>query len=179
MEKLKVSEILSDLKDTGVTEVEIYRYNDRSHRKHGDFVKDTDFGMRDLEQLPADLELNCDYVLFDKEDYEHFTANSCVSVDEWWDDRTYIGMIFLQCGDHTIELCQQAQDTRRSIGECLRNEREFHNMTQDDVAAVTGIKRENISSVEKGKRNVTLSTLSRIAAAYDCYIDIKLKDYGA
>jgi transcriptional regulator with XRE-family HTH domain len=51
------------------------------------------------------------------------------------------------------------------IGEMLRLAREKAGLSQEAVAKTTGIKRENIIRIEKGRTNMTIETLARFARA--------------
>lgn len=57
-------------------------------------------------------------------------------------------------------------DSRRAIGDAVREERLHQNRTQDDVWMAAGISRYTLQRVERGE-DVTLSTLLRIARALD------------
>lgn len=58
----------------------------------------------------------------------------------------------------------------QSIGKLIKNSRINKNWTQSDFAHRTGIKQPDISAIEKGKKNITLSTLIHLCRT----LDIKL-----
>ena len=49
--------------------------------------------------------------------------------------------------------------------------REEHDMTQQELAAKIGVKRDHISRIEAGKYSISLDILSKIAKAFDTNID--------
>ncbi|HYV94300.1 MAG TPA: helix-turn-helix transcriptional regulator [Chitinophagales bacterium] len=49
-----------------------------------------------------------------------------------------------------------------AIGEIIRDERQRHKMTQDDLAAKTGTRKSFISRIENGNSDLQLSTLYRL-----------------
>ena len=61
------------------------------------------------------------------------------------------------------------------IGELIE-EREHQNLTQKDVADITGILPYNLARFETGTRVPTLTVLEKYASALDKHIEIKLCD---
>ncbi|HBH02243.1 MAG TPA: XRE family transcriptional regulator [Candidatus Rokubacteria bacterium] len=53
----------------------------------------------------------------------------------------------------------------RAFGLAVRLHRERMHLSQEQLAGVAGFHRTYIGSVERGERNVTLSTISRLARA--------------
>jgi transcriptional regulator with XRE-family HTH domain len=53
------------------------------------------------------------------------------------------------------------------FGESLRLQRMKAGLTQAELAARSGINQETISRIEKGRYNLTLRTMSRLAALLD------------
>jgi transcriptional regulator with XRE-family HTH domain len=53
----------------------------------------------------------------------------------------------------------------RTIGLAIRSQRRAHNLSQEALAALAGLDRSYVSSVERGLRNVSVLNLARIAAA--------------
>lgn len=51
----------------------------------------------------------------------------------------------------------------RTLSENLRHERQSHGLSQEQLAARCGLHRTYIGSVERGERNVTLSSLEAMA----------------
>ena len=49
----------------------------------------------------------------------------------------------------------------------LKELRESKNMSQSDLALLSGIERSEISKLESGQRGITLSTLSKLAEAFN------------
>lgn len=64
---------------------------------------------------------------------------------------------------------------RERIGGLLASIRESSNKTQQDISDATGLDRANISKIEKGKYNVGLDILSKIADALNCEVTITKK----
>ena len=50
-----------------------------------------------------------------------------------------------------------------SIGQAIRQVREDRQISQETLAAAAGLDRSYVSSVENGKRNVSIENLNRIA----------------
>ncbi len=65
--------------------------------------------------------------------------------------------------------------TRTTILQTIRSHREAAGLTQQEVADKSGLFRNNISSIESGKANVTLDTLIKIAEAMGYKLVIKFK----
>ncbi|UBM58215.1 helix-turn-helix transcriptional regulator [Marinilongibacter aquaticus] len=61
---------------------------------------------------------------------------------------------------------------RLRIGRKIRELREAANLTQDQLAEMTGLKKPNLSRIENGKYNTGLDILSRIAEALGKKLDI-------
>ncbi len=53
------------------------------------------------------------------------------------------------------------------VGDILRNHRTRCGMTQERAAELAGINVTYLSDVERGKRNVSLLNLARLAKSYD------------
>jgi transcriptional regulator with XRE-family HTH domain len=60
-----------------------------------------------------------------------------------------------------------ASDPKAQLGERIRELRRRRGLSQEALAYAAGLDRTYISSCERGKRNVSLLTLYRIAAALD------------
>jgi transcriptional regulator with XRE-family HTH domain len=52
-----------------------------------------------------------------------------------------------------------------SIGQAIRQVREDRQISQEALAATAGLDRSYVSSVENGRRNVSIENLNRIAVA--------------
>lgn len=52
-----------------------------------------------------------------------------------------------------------------AMGERIRMLREFHDLTQEDLARIVDLKRASIANVEAGRQNIPAATLIRLAAA--------------
>ena len=66
--------------------------------------------------------------------------------------------------DHTTALSAELQVV---FGESLRTQRTQAGMTQAELAARSGFAQETISRIESGTYNLTLRTMSRLAALLD------------
>ncbi|OZS77422.1 hypothetical protein CF394_11415 [Tetzosporium hominis] len=60
--------------------------------------------------------------------------------------------------------------TNELIGHNLKRKREEMNLTQQQVATLLGLKREQVSFFENGHRSVNTSLLQKFASIYDCKI---------
>ena len=56
------------------------------------------------------------------------------------------------------------------FGKNVRNQRESKNLSQEKLADLSGLHRTYISSLERGKRNVSLVNIYRLAKALDCEV---------
>lgn len=56
-----------------------------------------------------------------------------------------------------------ADELRRALGENIRTSRARHDLSQDDVAEAMGVSQATVSALERGRRDVRLSTVSLIA----------------
>lgn len=54
----------------------------------------------------------------------------------------------------------------RHVGETLRQHRRMRGLTQEQVAELAGMNVTYLSDVERGKRNVSLLNLARLAKAF-------------
>ena len=61
---------------------------------------------------------------------------------------------------------------RKRIGEAIVTMRTIKRMTQEELGNKSGILRTHISRIEQGRYSVGLDTLSKIAEALDCKIDL-------
>lgn len=55
----------------------------------------------------------------------------------------------------------------RKVGAVLRKERDRHDLTQEQLAAMAGLKRTTITNIEAGRNGVPLFTLFKLADALD------------
>ena len=56
-------------------------------------------------------------------------------------------------------------DVQTRFGDKLRALRTDRGMSQEDLAAAAGLHRTYVSSVERGERNVTITTIEKLAKA--------------
>ena len=61
------------------------------------------------------------------------------------------------------------------LGNTIAEARAEHGVTQSELASLTGINQADISRIERGTANPSISTLERIAAALGCSLEIKLR----
>ena len=59
-------------------------------------------------------------------------------------------------------------DVRQRFGERLRKLRTESELSQEALAEIAGLHRTFVSMVERGKRNVTLATVEKLAGALEC-----------
>jgi transcriptional regulator with XRE-family HTH domain len=61
-----------------------------------------------------------------------------------------------------------------TFGEQVRITRERNNVTQQELATMTGLSRCTISKIENDKRNATIDTMSLIANKLGTFLSIQL-----
>ena len=59
-------------------------------------------------------------------------------------------------------------DIRERFGARLRQVRGENQLSQEKLAALAGLHRTFVSMVERGKRNVTIATVEKLAAGLNC-----------
>jgi len=64
---------------------------------------------------------------------------------------------------------------RRLFATNLRKYRLQNNLSQEQLATLSGLHRTYIGSVERGERNISIDNMERIAIALDCSINDLLK----
>lgn len=64
-------------------------------------------------------------------------------------------------------MSKNSQSLNEVIGTNLRRIREERGLSQEAMAEVCGLHRNYLGGIERGERNITLDTVSRIAAAID------------
>lgn len=73
----------------------------------------------------------------------------------------------------------QGVEIRVRFGRALRDRRKQLGLTQDDLAARTGIHRTYIAETEAGKRNIALVNIEKLAVALELPISTLFSEYGA
>ena len=63
-------------------------------------------------------------------------------------------------------------EERQRIGQRIADLRKQHQMTQQDLADLTGMQRNHISRIESGKYSVGFDTLQAIAQQFGMKVDI-------
>ncbi len=59
-------------------------------------------------------------------------------------------------------------DIKKQFGEKIKNLRKVNNnMTQEKLEEISGIDRSYISSVERGKRNISIINIEKLAKAFN------------
>jgi DNA-binding XRE family transcriptional regulator len=56
----------------------------------------------------------------------------------------------------------------RTVGDAIRTYRDRENITQQELALKSGIKRQHISEIERGERSVGVATAKKLASALNC-----------
>lgn len=64
------------------------------------------------------------------------------------------------------EIAFDSEDAWRALGERLREAREYVGLSQEAVAKALGIPRPSVSSMESGKRKVSMIELQQLARLY-------------
>ena len=64
-------------------------------------------------------------------------------------------------------LRKPSREITRILADNIRNYRRSRRLSQEELANICNLHRTHIGSVERGERNVTLSTLESLAAALD------------
>ena len=62
------------------------------------------------------------------------------------------------------------QDNLKILGNRIRARRKALNLTQEKLAAVADIDRSYVGGIERGERNITITTLGYICSALECDI---------
>jgi len=68
------------------------------------------------------------------------------------------------------------QDYKASFGAKLRRIRESKGISQETLAAIAGLDRTYVSSCERGKRNIGLENIHRLANALEITVESLFKD---
>lgn len=68
------------------------------------------------------------------------------------------------------------QATRKSIGQRIRALREANNLSQEQLALMTGVGRSYLAKVEAGNRNATVDFLEKIAIGLGTTLGSLFKD---
>ncbi len=69
------------------------------------------------------------------------------------------------------------RDTERWAGNLLRSARAKKGVSQAQLAALAGVPRSTVERIEAGHRQPSLITLSRLLAAIDLEMRVRLEDY--
>lgn len=75
--------------------------------------------------------------------------------------------------DTTIVIEQTKKEIKNNIIEQFIALRKAKKLTQDDIAARTGIARSNIARIESGKYVPTIEVLAKLALALDMKLEIR------
>ena len=70
-------------------------------------------------------------------------------------------------------ICIEPIDIAQSVAASLARAREYAHLTQKQLSEKTGIYQSDISKIERGNANPSLSTLKRLAAAMDMQLKIE------
>lgn len=65
--------------------------------------------------------------------------------------------------------------TQEEIGQLIKQLRVAQNMTQTELGEKMGLKKSTVALCEGGKRNLTIETLQRFAAALNGELDITIR----
>lgn len=72
------------------------------------------------------------------------------------------------------DLAEKQDIVRKNIVEQYIAQRKLHNLTQEELASIMGVKRPNISRFETGQYNPTLDLLVKMAECMDLEIEVTL-----
>ena len=61
------------------------------------------------------------------------------------------------------------------LGEMIKRARKEQNMTQEELGALIGVKKSQISKIEKSGKNVTVDTLIQVFEALKAEVKIKIE----
>ena len=90
-----------------------------------------------------------------------------------WNDQIDIAIEGVYDLGKTIEIVQLP--LRYNVGLQIKEMREHKQMRQIELSKKTNVDQGDISKIEDGQKNITLSTLERIADGLDCDVEIILK----
>jgi len=63
----------------------------------------------------------------------------------------------------------------QQIGKIVQERRDYLNLTQKDVAEMSGITFKSISEIELGRRNPSINTLNRVLDVLGLMLSIQIK----
>lgn len=63
----------------------------------------------------------------------------------------------------------------QQIGTIIKERRDYLNLTQKDVAEMSGITFKSISEIELGRRNPSINTLNRVLDVLGLIISVQIK----
>ncbi len=63
----------------------------------------------------------------------------------------------------------------QQIGKIVQERRDYLNLTQKDVAEMSGITFKSISEIELGRRNPSINTLNRVLDVLGLILSVKIK----
>jgi len=63
------------------------------------------------------------------------------------------------------------------IGEKIRDERLKKNLTQETLAAKTGVHRTYVGMIERGEKNITIINLKKVCRALNISLEAFFKDF--
>lgn len=61
------------------------------------------------------------------------------------------------------------------LGETIKNTRKERNLTQEQLGALIGVQKAQISKLERSARNVTLDTMLKIFKALNAKVNLKIE----
>lgn len=72
-------------------------------------------------------------------------------------------------------LCGMSEKLQKAVGETVRSARKQAGMTQKELGDLAGIKQPNVAALEKGRGNLSLDQLEKIADALGLSVEVILK----
>lgn len=71
---------------------------------------------------------------------------------------------------------RQKESARQIFARNLRQKRVEKKLSQESLAAICGLHRTYIGSVERGERNISIDNMAKIALALDCSLKDLITD---
>jgi DNA-binding XRE family transcriptional regulator len=159
-------------------------WNKRVKQWNSKFIKDLEQAIEQLQSIKVHVTLrpraHQKIAVIDEEILwngslnilSHFDTSECM---ERWSHREVVQHVIKTHGLNTCESCsalssqelflspEMSQPERLElIGKCVKRRRREKGLSQEDLSTACGVRRDLISQIESGKRNVQIDTLDKI-----------------